>query len=256
MTRVLYCGDTSLETAAGYLAGLMTSWQWEFDYIPSHVGLDVGELLAKQDLVILSDYPAERMTAQAIDQLVMMVKAGCGLVMLGGWESYHGLGGNWDQTLLAEVLPVDIKSADDRINFDQPTLAIPAAIKSVSHPILQNLPWEDRPPTIGGLNRITAKAKAQTLLMARVWRPTFSIEHGKTTWEHADHHPLLVVGEAGAGRVAAFASDVAPHWVGGLVDWGDERVTSQAPGAGAIEVGNLYSQFFRQMLEWVAKSTR
>ena len=44
-------------------------------------------------------------------------------------------------------------------------------------------------------------------------------------------HPVLVIGTAGHGRAAAFASDIAPHWVGGFVDWGDSRVTAQAPAA-------------------------
>ncbi len=39
----------------------------------------------------------------------------------------------------------------------------------------------------------------------------------------------LVVGQHGRGRTAALATDVAPHWVGGLVDWGDR---ARRPGGG------------------------
>jgi uncharacterized membrane protein len=63
-------------------------------------------------------------------------------------------------------------------------------------------------------------------------------------------HPLLVVRDSGSGRVAALATDVAPHWVGGLVDWGEGRVTAQASGAEAIEVGDLYAKFFQQLISW------
>jgi hypothetical protein len=64
--------------------------------------------------------------------------------------------------------------------------------------------------------------------------------------------PLLVVGEYGRGRTAALATDVAPHWVGGLVDWGDQRVVQQV-GAGFIDVGNWYARFFRNLLVWTGR---
>ena len=64
--------------------------------------------------------------------------------------------------------------------------------------------------------------------------------------------PLLVVGRHGAGRTAALATDVAPHWVGGFVDWGDQRV-KQDVGGGAIEVGNWYARFFCNLVTWVGK---
>jgi hypothetical protein len=50
------------------------------------------------------------------------------------------------------------------------------------------------------------------------------------------------------------AADVAPHWVGGLVDWGDgERVTARAPGSWEIEVGNFYSQLVANLLAWTGQ---
>jgi len=64
---------------------------------------------------------------------------------------------------------------------------------------------------------------------------------------------LLVVGSHGQGRVTAFTSDAAPHWVGGLVDWGDQRLTACADGANPIEVGNWYARLFVQMVAWTAR---
>ena len=61
-----------------------------------------------------------------------------------------------------------------------------------------------------------------------------------------EESPLLVVGQHGRGRVAALATDVAPHWVGGLVDWGDRRITQEVAG-GFVEIGNWYAQFFRNL---------
>jgi uncharacterized membrane protein len=62
-----------------------------------------------------------------------------------------------------------------------------------------------------------------------------------------------VLGKLGKGRTAAFLSDVAPHWVGGFVDWGPRRVKSKAPGAAEIEVGSYYAQFWKQLLAWVGR---
>ena len=76
---------------------------------------------------------------------------------------------------------------------------------------------------------------------------------GDIAFDVAAVYPVLVVGSAGQGRTAAFASDVAPHWVGGFVDWGETRVAAQAPGGPAIEVGVAYSQFWKQLLAWTGR---
>jgi uncharacterized membrane protein len=75
---------------------------------------------------------------------------------------------------------------------------------------------------------------------------------GDFTFSPGAESPLLVVGEHGRGRTAALATDVAPHWVGGLVDWGDQRVVQQV-GAGFIDVGNWYARFFRNLLVWTGR---
>ena len=68
-----------------------------------------------------------------------------------------------------------------------------------------------------------------------------------------DSIPLLVVDRFGQGNVAAFATDFAPHWVGGLVDWGDGRTSGQAEGSVGIEVGNWYARFVANLVRWTAK---
>jgi uncharacterized membrane protein len=62
----------------------------------------------------------------------------------------------------------------------------------------------------------------------------------------------LVLGRYGRGRTVTLATDVAPHWVGGLVDWGDRRVV-QGVADGFIEVGNWYARFFRNLVAWAAQ---
>jgi uncharacterized membrane protein len=173
------------------------------------------------------------------------VEQGAGLLMIGGWESFHGLLGEYDESPLAAVLPVRMQSSDDRRNFPQPCLIE----KLCDHEILAGLPWE-RPAGIGGINVVTAKPGAETLLAA----VSFSVLHAEHAYQFApaDSAPLLVVGRHGAGRTAALATDVAPHWVGGLVDWGDQRIV-QAVGDGTIEVGNWYARFFCNLVAWTGR---
>ena len=68
---------------------------------------------------------------------------------------------------------------------------------------------------------------------------------------------MLVLGTHGQGRTAALTTDLAPHWVGGLVDWGDgERVKAQAAGGFEIEVGNFYAQLVANLLVWTGQFPR
>ena len=242
--RILYFGDTNLQSAAAYLAGLIHHRGWSFDYVPSDRAADAELLAAERALFILSDYPAAQLEASLQEQLVARVAEGAGLLMIGGWESFCGCGGQWQETRVAAALPVVIGCDDDRVNCDQPALIRPLC----DHPVTHGLPWDERPPCIGGFNRFAAKTDALTLMETQ--RYSVSRFDDRFVFEPAEPEPLLVVSTYGRGRVAALATDVAPHWVGGLVDWGPSRVTSQAPDAEAIEVGNLYAQFFLQLLQW------
>ena len=241
---LLYCGDTSLRSAAAYLAGLFATWKWEFDYCPSDQAVAPSFVRGRR-LVILSDYPSARMNAETQRELVDAVSAGTSLLMIGGWESFHGLGGDWDQSLIATALPVIIESHDDRFNCDHPVL-----VRQISdHPSAAGLPWEKRPPTIGGFNRFRAQLETQVVLEVDRLRSRF--HNGVWQVDVLETHPLLVFGTHHRGKTAALATDAAPHWVGGLVDWGDGRVAGQADGADAIEVGDLYAQFWRQLLGYL-----
>lgn len=247
MKRILYLGDTHLRDAAAYLAGLLTHFGWKFDYLPSDVKPISSAWEQDYGLFILSDYPSANFGPADHDALLERVARGAGLLMLGGWESFHGVGGDWDGTPLGNALPVDIAKTDDRRNCDRPVLVR----RMMDHPITDNLPWEDRPPVVGGFNQVKPKPEANVLLEACL----FNVQRaalGDFTFQLAERQPLLVVGEFQQGRTAAFMTDVAPHWVGPLVDWGTPRVAAQAPEANAVEVGGDYAQFLRQLLEWAA----
>lgn len=242
---ILYLGDTSLETAAAYLAGVMTHAGLKFDHVAGDAPLAADAVAQPRPLYILSDFPARLVPRPLQQRIAEHVARGAGLLMLGGWESYCGLGGDWADTPLGEILPVHIARSDDRRNCDDLVLV---ACANEEHPAVRGLPWRERPPIIGGFNEVRTRAGAELLLTARRYRPRFAGTDVQLT--AGAEHPLLVVGVHGHGRTAALTTDVAPHWVGPLVDWGDERVSAQAPGAPQVEVGSLYVQFLRQLLEW------
>ncbi len=244
---VLYMGDTTLAGPASYLAGLMTAWGTPFEYVPSDQRLEASQAKTQRKLFIFSDYPAGMLDGALAEIIVRQVRDGAGLLMIGGWESYCGKGGNWGGTKIAEALSVEIGRGDDRVNCDQPAMVVRLA----EHPITRGLPWDERPPTVGGYNRISPRGGA--LVPLEVQR--FAVRRVGERFEFtpAERDPLLVVGECGRGRTAALAMDVAPHWVGGMVDWGAGRVEGEAvPGAG-IEVGSDYATFFRQLLTWTGR---
>ena len=242
--RILYAGDDSLATAAGYLAGVLTHFNLPFDYVASDQPINAVLAGAEHALYIISDFPVNRW--RDVDERLVLdrVRDGAGLLMIGGWESFHGLGGNYDRSPLAEALPVLIQDRDDRVNCPQPCVIE----KRLDHPIVAPLPL-DQPPCVGGYNLTTVREGAVEVLSVRHFGVS-RLGAGEFTFTAGQTHPLLVVGTFGKGRTAACTSDVAPHWVGGLVDWGPKRVTAQADGASRIEVGNLYAEFFGRLVRW------
>ena len=51
---ILYLGDLSLATAAGYLTGLMTMWDVGYDYLPTDASVN-GEASEPRNLFVISD---------------------------------------------------------------------------------------------------------------------------------------------------------------------------------------------------------
>jgi uncharacterized membrane protein len=244
---ILYLGDDALASAAAYLAGILSFHDLPFDYLPGGVPLELNAI-GQRKLFVLSDYPANQMREAEQFEIVRQVEAGAGLLMIGGWESFHGFAGKWAGTPVATALPVHIARHDDRINCDQPALVR----WMLPHPITDGLPWQTRPPAVGGFNRLTAKPNTTVLL--EVERFEAHQEEQNTVFRPLDRHPLLVVGACGKGRSAALATDLAPHWVGGMVDWGTaKRIRAQAPGASSIEVGDCYARFVHNLIRWAGR---
>jgi uncharacterized membrane protein len=243
--KICYLGDGNLQTAAAYLGGIMLHYALEFDYVPSDQPPPADFASKPYALYVVSDYPAATFGSAAMSHVSRCVEQGSGLLMLGGWESFHGRLGEYHASPLADVLPVLMRQNDDRRNSAQPCLVN----KTAEHPILAGLPW-DQPPGIGGFNAIQPKPGSQTLLTSILF--AVHCEAGKFQFTRGEESPLLVVGQHGRGRVAALATDVAPHWVGGFVDWGDRRV-AQDVGGGMVEIGNWYAEFFRNLSIWTGQ---
>jgi len=239
---ILYLGDNTIHGAAAYLCGVMKYHDIPFDRVDSGT---TPQTVTGYDAYILSDYPAAGFKPGQMEEIRDAVKGGSGLAMFGGWESFYGRLGEYHRSPLAEVFPILMQDQDDRRNFSQPVMV---QCRQAAHPVLKGLPWHT-PPFIGGFNQFTPKPGTKILLEAVHFR-AFLDPIGLPFFEEEERFPLLVVGKYGKGNVAALATDVAPHWVGGWVDWGEERVTQKTIGNEFIEAGADYVKFFAQLVQW------
>ena len=117
------------------------------------------------------------------------VRAGGGFAMIGGWMSFGGFHGkaHWAFSPVTELVPATILPHDDRVEVPEGVVPLVAA----EHPVLAGLPadW----PDFLGYNRVTEPS-------------------GEVLLSFPNGDPLLVVDSEGKGRVAAFTSDILPHW--------------------------------------------
>lgn len=141
------------------------------------------------------------------------VAQGGGFAMIGGYMSFAGFEGkaHYAVTPLAKILPVEISLYDDRIETPE---GISPEMVQPDHPVLRGItpPW----PPLLGYNRFRAKLTGTTLMQF-------------------EDDPFLVVGVHGQGRVAAYASDVSPHW-----------------GSPQFVGWQHYQTFWRQLVAWLA----
>lgn len=241
LDKVLFMGDDSLDGAAAYLGGVMTHHGTEFSYIPSTEKVDPALLEQGLTLFIVSDYPSKNLDEQAQQKIADNVEQGSSLLMIGGWESFHGLAGEYHDGPLGSILPVECKASDDRVNWPQGVIP---QVES-EHELLGKLPWNE-PPVFCGFNETKLRQGAQQVLSARPL-----IIRGTEMNLISDSYPLLAFGSHGDGKTAALTTDLAPHWVGGWVDWGLERIQAQAPGGGEVEVGNWYAEFIGRLVRFL-----
>lgn len=259
--RIVYCGDTDIGAAAGYLGSLLATAGLPFVYLSSHERLDrdVRDALDEADLLILSDFPASNIDAESFARIAARRSAGMGMLMIGGWESFTGSGGGYASSPMANVLPVELATDDDRMNAARPIVVLPEQ----GHEILDGLSFESA-PTIAGMNRVSLRPGAKLLLTAAVFDAVpvggVSVDTAGgsdagpapgVAFRERERLPLLAVDDPGGGRVAALMCDLAPHWVGGFVDWGSRRIEANTPFS-AVEVGDAYARFALNLVLWTA----
>lgn len=200
--------------AVEYLRAALESDGIGTTYQPCHVAAsdfpESTEELAAYDVVVLSDIgyntlaiPPETFSNGArrgnrLRLLEEFVRDGGGLLMIGGYLSFQGINGraNYADTPIETALPVTMRQTDDRVERSD---GVSPEVTGADHPVVTDTgsDW----PDLLGYNRFEADENARVL--ARV-----------------DDDPLLVVGDHGDGRCAAFASDCAPHWgPKEFVDW-------------------------------------
>lgn len=239
MLRLLLLGESA--GSARYLTGAFDAGGHQLRHVEARQPLD--RLEEPCDVVIISDYPAARLGAAAAAAVVAAVEGGAGLIMIGGWSSFTGAGGNWGASPLARLLPVVCAAEDDRRNVAS-GLWLEAA--APEHPLLRGLDLA-APPVVCGYNEVGLAEGASLIARGRHVRfgPGAAGELAPSAGAAV---PLLALGPAGKGRTVAYMSDLVPHWCGGIVDWGGRR---QRLSSGA-EVGDGYVTFLLNLVAWAA----
>jgi uncharacterized membrane protein len=185
------------------------------------------EKLQEYDALIISDLSRGTLEPHFFDDSIpgpnmlriikQYVENGGGLVYAGGWMTYQGYQGvgNWQGTLVEDVLPVDIKAVyDDRAERPE---GIEPSITATEHPLVSDL-GTDGLPTVYGYNEV-AGVSGESELVATI-----------------EGNPLLAAGEFGTGRTVAYTSDPCIMWGLGMVEWDD------------------YRSFWHTVLKWATRS--
>jgi len=150
------------------------------------------QLVEKKVLILLSDVKAENLPGWYIDWFSKAVRDdGNSLMMFGGVSSFGGQAlspSTWDQTSVAEILPVGLIREATGPGPWKPVITSP------DDPLVSAFPWITC-PVFYGYNRVTAKHGAELL--------------AKTS---NTGDPFMVIWDVGPGRSFAFCTDWTPDW--------------------------------------------
>lgn len=196
---------TYAEGAGSFIAALELIGH-EVTFMPSHIAADKfpssSAELDLYDVVVLSDIGSNTLLLSTstfikgqkqpnrLQILSDWIESGGNFLMVGGYLSFQGIDAkaNYRNTVIANVLPILMEQGDDR--SENPEGVSPKVVSD--HHIVKNI--EGNWPAILGYQKLIAKPGTQVIL-------------------EVDGNPLLVIGSFGKGRVAAFASDLGPHWI-------------------------------------------
>ena len=206
-------GSVTFHLGAEPLVKALDGSDYELTYMPAHEAVEKFPFdmpgLDAFDAIILSDIgsnslllpPAVWLHSKTVPNRLKLIKAwvekGGGLLMVGGYFSFQGIDGKarWRRTPVEDVLPVTCLPYDDRV--EMPEGSTPVVVKQ-QHPIMVGLGGEW--PQLLGVNEVQLRDRSDVELLARL--P-----------DDQGGHPLLVLGNHGKGRTAAWTSDIGPHWL-------------------------------------------
>ena len=241
--RVLYAGDSPFGGAANYLLGVLGFLGARTLHIPPSKILAPAFFKKSYDAIILSDFSHRKLPRVSEKALLEQVEEGAGLLMVGGWASFAGPWGEWRGSWVEEILPVSCSDRDDRIHCPGGALMIPKR----KHSLLGSLDFS-APPMICGFNHVRPRKGSLVVLAAR------KVRMKKGPAFEKKEYPLLVIDPHPHRRIAAFTTDLAPHWCGGLLDWGSKRIKLRLKNKMGVEVGELYLRFVSSLLRWMTSA--
>lgn len=204
-------GSVTFHLGAEPLVQALKGSEFELTYMKAHEAAEGFPFdmdgLAEFDAMILSDIGANTLLlppqvwlhSQIVPNRLKLIRQwvenGGGLIMAGGYFSYQGIDGRarWRRTPVEDVLPVSCLPWDDRVEMPE---GCRADLVKPDHTVLAGLEG-DWPPLLG-INEVEVKPDGEVI--ARL-----PADQGG--------HPLLVLGHYGAGRTAAWTSDIGPHWL-------------------------------------------
>jgi uncharacterized membrane protein len=194
------------ETGLGWIDKAIEKAGYELVYMPSHIAADhfpyTMEELKEYACVVLSDIGADTLliptetfsTGKRFPNRCQLLKdyvlQGGGLLMIGGYMTFTGIGGQgkWWATPVQDVLPVQLLTCDDRMEHCE---GVSAESVDAGHPVLNGIQGE-WPPVLG-YNKSILKEGAE--LVATLCGD-----------------PFIAFGNYGEGRTGVFSSDCSPHW--------------------------------------------
>jgi uncharacterized membrane protein len=242
MKRVLFLGEGSLHGSARYLAGILRWAKIPFDHVVDQEPIPAAWQKRHYGAFILSDYRHASFSSQTEKWLVKEVLHGSGLLMIGGWASFTGKVGHYAGSRIEQLLPVRCVPGDDRVQRASGAVVGETSQTTVHFPS----PDFKSPPIVCGYHRVRVIPGSKVLLLLR------DVEFKGNRAILGKPHPLLVAGHASWGSTLAFLTDCAPHWAGGLVDWGHKRITVTVSPGVQIEVGDTYLRFFADLIRWIS----
>jgi uncharacterized membrane protein len=238
--EILFLGEAPRE---GYVEGALRTG-FRLTKLPASeplAGSEAEQRLGEYALIVFSDYSLRQLTAAHQETIADAVEqGGRGLLMIGGWASFGGPRGGYRGSRIAELLPVDIKADDDRVNSPLGTVLV---ARRERHPAIVSIQGQE-PCVVVGYNAVTAKADATVLVEGHRLRVDADL---RPTLERSTT-AVMTVWQRGAGRVGALAPDMMPHWAGGILDWGERRIMLPTGN----EVGHLYPAFLLDLCRWLA----